>query len=91
MAKKVIVFIIIIVLDLAIYIFLGLLLMEYDDFYESSKREYFSLTSMTVRQKAVWISYNIWIGLNLIAIACLFFLLFKMGIKWRKAQLLLNK
>jgi hypothetical protein len=91
MAKKIVVCIIIIVLDLAIYIFLGLLLMEYDDFYESSKGEYFSLASMTVRQKVVWITYNIWIWLNLLAIVCLLFLLLKKGIKWRKSQLLLNK
>jgi hypothetical protein len=84
MAKKIIVCILIIVLDLAIYVFLGLLLMEYDDFYESSKGEYFSLASMTVRQKVVWISYNIWSWLNLIAIG---FLIYKLVTKSFKKNL----
>ena len=43
----------IILIDLAVYIFLGLLLMSYDDFYDESKGEYWSWESMSGFDKAV--------------------------------------
>jgi hypothetical protein len=61
--------------------FLGLLLMDYDDFYEPSKGEYFSLACMTARQKMVWIAYNIWIWLNLIAIGLIVYKLVRKSFK----------
>jgi len=41
----------IILLDIAVYIFLGLMLMGYEDFYDESKGEYWSLESMTLDEK----------------------------------------
>ena len=65
MNKKIIFGIIIIVIDLLVYILLGLLLMNYEDFYDDSKGEYWSLESMTTSQKITYICYNLWILLNI--------------------------
>lgn len=48
--------------------------MGYDDFYDENQGEYFSLSSMKIEYKIVWIFYNFWIVLN-----CLFlsYILFK--------------
>ncbi|MBA0885060.1 hypothetical protein [Flavobacterium undicola] len=63
-----------IVFDLAVYLFLGVMLMGYDDFYEESKGEYGSLESMTFWQKTNYISLNLW---NLINIIFIVFLIYK--------------
>lgn len=65
MNKKIIFGIIIVVIDLLVYILLGLLLMNYDDFYDEGKGEYWSLASMTTSQKLTYICYNLWILLNI--------------------------
>lgn len=41
--KNIILGIPIILIDLVVYIFLGIAMMDYDDFYEESKGEYMSL------------------------------------------------
>ena len=56
----------IIVFDLAVYIVLGLLLMGYDDFYDASKGEYWSLESMTPSQQATYIGLHVWHGVNVL-------------------------
>lgn len=58
----------IIILDLAIYFVLALLLMNYDDFYDTSKGEYWSLESMTFWQKVNYICFNLWHVINIILI-----------------------
>ncbi len=57
-----------IVVDLAVYIFLGLLLMNYDDFYDESEGPYWSLESMTTSEKITYIGLNIWHVINLIVV-----------------------
>lgn len=47
----------IILLDIAVYIFLGLMLMGYEDFYDESKGEYWSLESMTLDEKFYYIGF----------------------------------
>ena len=54
--------------DIFILLILGLLLMGYDDNYDSSKGEYWSLASMNTTEKILYFSYNLWIILNIIAI-----------------------
>lgn len=54
--------------DLLIFIILGLLLMGYDDSYDSSKGEYRSLASMNTIEKIIYICYNAWIVLNIIGL-----------------------
>lgn len=65
----------IVIFDLMIYILFGLLLMNYDDFYEESKGPYWSLESMTRSEKAIYVGFEIWNLLNVIAICYLVYLL----------------
>jgi hypothetical protein len=69
MLLKVIKIILFVVFDLLVFIFCGVYMMGYDDFYDESQVEYFSLSSMQTEYKVVWIFYNFWIVLN-----CLFLL-----------------
>jgi hypothetical protein len=55
--------------DIFVFIILGLLLMGYDDSYDSSKGEYWSLASMNSTEKIIYICYNSWIILNIIGLA----------------------
>lgn len=70
-----------IVLDLVVYLFLGVMLMGYDDSYEESKGEYWTLESMTFSQKAYYISLNLW---NLINVILIGYLIYKIVIKLKK-------
>lgn len=70
-----------IITDLAVYVFLGLMLMSYDDFYDESKGTYFSLGSMTFWQKINYISLNLWHLINLIFIGFLVYKIVKYSIK----------
>ncbi|WP_343330563.1 hypothetical protein [Polaribacter staleyi] len=72
--KNVILGILFILLDLVVYIFLGIAMMDYDDFYEESKGEYMSLESMDTFQKSIFISMNIW---NIINILLVIFIIYK--------------
>ncbi len=58
----------IIVIDVLIYITIGLILMNYEDFYDESEGEYFSLVSMTLIEKIAFISYYLLIVANIILI-----------------------
>jgi hypothetical protein len=66
-----------IIFDLAVYIVLGLLLMNYDDFYDESKGEYWSLGSMTASQKATYIGLNVWHIVNIIIIGYVIYRIIK--------------
>ena len=66
-----------ILFDLAVYIFFGLMLMNYDDFYDKSKGEYWSLESMALEQKANYIGLNIWHMINLLVIGYLIYRVIK--------------
>lgn len=70
-----------IIIDLAVYVFLGLMLMSYDDFYDESKGAYFSLESMTFWQKINYISLNLWHLINLIFIGFLVYKIVKYSIQ----------
>lgn len=54
--------------DIVIYIFLGLVLLGYEDFYDESKGEYWSLASMTLGQKVAYICWHIWFAINILLI-----------------------
>lgn len=56
----------IVVVDILVFVILGLFLMGYDDNYDSSKGEYWSLASMNATEKAIYICYNCWIALNIL-------------------------
>ncbi|WKD84948.1 hypothetical protein KCTC32516_00285 [Polaribacter huanghezhanensis] len=72
--KRIILGIFFILIDLAVYIFLGTAMMDYDDFYEESKGEYMSLESMNYFQKSVFISLDVW---NIINITIVIFIMYK--------------
>lgn len=67
----------VIFIDLFIYFVLALLLMNYDDFYDASKGEYWSLESMTFWQKVNYISFNLWYVINVILIVIVIYLVIK--------------
>ena len=56
----------IIAADLFVFIILGVLLMGYDDNYDSSEGEYWCFESMNMNEKIIYICYNFWIVLNII-------------------------
>ncbi len=62
--KKIILAVFVLFIDIAVYIILGILLMDYTDFYDENKGVYWSLESMTLPQKITYISFNCWIVLN---------------------------
>jgi hypothetical protein len=63
--KNTLIGIAIIIFDLAVYIFLGLLLMNYDDFYDESKGEYWSLGSMETSDKVAYLGLHFWHLVNI--------------------------
>jgi len=63
----------IVFIDLIVYIFLGLVILGYEDFYDESKGAYWSLESMTIGQKAAYIGWYVWYCTNIIII--LYFLM----------------
>ncbi len=63
--KQILLFILFIIIDLALWVIIGLIILNYENFYDESKGEYWSLTSMTVIEKIAYFSYYIWIILNI--------------------------
>lgn len=74
----------IVVFDLGVYILFGLMLMNYDDFYDESKGEYWSFESMTAFDKGALIGLNLWHVVNLVAVGYLLYWLIK---KWNSRPL----
>lgn len=62
-----------VVLDLAIYITIGLIILGYEDFYSEEKGPYWSLESMTLIQKIAYIGYYVWLSFNLVLILYVIF------------------
>jgi hypothetical protein len=56
-------------------------LMNYDDFYDESEGEYWSLSSMTMSEKATHIGLNVWHVVNFIALG---YVIYK--IVWRSTK-----
>ena len=66
--KVILISVAVVIFDLAVYVVLGILLMNYDDFYNESEGEYWSLSSMTMSERATYIGLNVWHVINVIAI-----------------------
>lgn len=58
----------VVIFDLAVYVLLGLLLMNYDDFQTEVNGEYWSLAKMTTTEKITYIGLNAWHVINLLGI-----------------------
>jgi uncharacterized oligopeptide transporter (OPT) family protein len=67
----------VIIIDMAIYFVLAFLLINYDDFYDESKGEYWSLGSMTFWQKVNYIGFITWQIINLIVIGYMIYRIIK--------------
>ncbi len=77
MIKKIFFGILIIILDLTLYIIIGLILLNYEDFYHESKGVYWGLSSMTLIEKIAYISYYLLLLVNILSIAYFFYRLLK--------------
>lgn len=66
--KFILISVAVVIFDLAVYLVLGMLLMNYDDFYDESEGEYWSLSSMTMTEKATYIGLNVWDVVNFVAL-----------------------
>jgi hypothetical protein len=66
-----------IAVDVLIYIILGILQMDYDDNYDISKGEYWSLQSMNNRQLIFYFLLQLWHILNVIALIFIGIKIFK--------------
>ncbi|WP_299012191.1 hypothetical protein [uncultured Polaribacter sp.] len=79
--KNIILGILFILIDLIVYIIIGFVILSYEDFYDESLGEYWSLESMTTGQKIAYIGFYFWWILNVIL---LFFIAFKIFKNLRK-------
>lgn len=62
--KQILFFILFIIVDITLWIIIGLVILNYEDFYDGSKGTYFSLESMNSLEKITYFSYYLWIILN---------------------------
>ncbi|WP_243472629.1 MULTISPECIES: hypothetical protein [Winogradskyella] len=65
---KIIWIFIIVVIDIVLYIIIGLIIMGYEDMWDISKGPYFSLGSMTWLEKIAFVSYYLLIIANILII-----------------------
>jgi len=72
--QKILKILLFVIFDLFVFVFCGIYMMGYDDFYDKSQGEYFSLSSMKTEYKMVWIFYNFWIVLNCVL---LFYIIYR--------------
>ena len=63
--------------DLFVYIFLGILLMGYDDNYNISKGEYWSLASMNSTEKVLYYAFHLWNIINIAGVVCIGYRIYK--------------
>ncbi len=67
----------IIVVDIILYLIIGLVIINYEGTYIESKGEYFSLQSMSLIEKVAFISYYLLVIINIILIAYFIYKIFK--------------
>ena len=77
MIKKILFWLVFILLDFALYIIIGLILLNYEDTWDSTKGYYWSLGGMTFIEKIAYISYYILIIINILILIYLSFKIFK--------------
>lgn len=63
--------------DIFVFLILGTLLMSYEDRFDESKGEFWSLASMDAREKIIYISYKGWMVLNAIGIFYILYIVYK--------------
>ena len=70
----------IVLADLLVYLVIGTLMMGYDDTYNQSKGEYWSLASMTTYEQVIYLGMQVWNVLNILAIGYIIFRLTRKNI-----------
>jgi hypothetical protein len=70
-------FIALIAADLMLFVFLGLLLMGYEDHWDESEGAYWSFKSMTTLEAVIYILYNLWYIINGLLILRFIYLFYK--------------
>jgi len=75
--KHIIITLLLLFVDLVVYIFLGIAMMRYDDFYDESKGPYFSWESMDMTDKIIFGSFQTWNLINLGVVVFFIFWLIK--------------
>jgi hypothetical protein len=65
---SIIFWLLIIGIDVAVYMVLGILQKDYDDNYDDSQGEYWSLASMNKRQLFYYLAFQLWNFLNFIGL-----------------------
>lgn len=84
--KNILLGILFIFIDFILYVFLGLMVLDYEDFYDESQGAYWSLGSMTIVQKISYISFQTLIILNWVFVYFILFKLIKYFINKRKVK-----
>jgi magnesium-transporting ATPase (P-type) len=72
--------IVFILIDLVVYLFLGVAMIDYDDKCEEVRKKYNSLETMNTFQKSIFVTMNIW---NIINIILLIFIIYKVYLYFR--------
>jgi len=62
--KRILLAISLLLIDAALYFFLGLLMMNYEDSYTPAKGPWYSLQSMTISEMLIWFAYQGWFIAN---------------------------
>lgn len=75
--KNIILRVLFILLDLIVYIIIGLVIMTYEDFYNESLGSYWSLESMTLIQKIAYIGFYAWWIVNVILLMLIGYNIYK--------------
>jgi hypothetical protein len=74
---------IIVIADLLVFLILGILLMSYDDNYNSAKGEYWSLASMNRIEQLIYLAFHSWVILNIFALGYLGYQIYRLRAKQR--------
>ena len=77
--NKIVWIIIFLIIDFALWIAIGLVLLNYEDNWDSSKGHYFSLGGMTWLEKIAYVTYYLWIVFNM---GIILYLLYKIVKKY---------
>ena len=84
--KNILITIVVLLVDFATYIYFGLMILSYEDFYDESKGPYWSLGSMTGIQQFAYIGQHILIGLNWLLLGWIGYRIVKYFMKSRNKQ-----
>ncbi len=66
-----------VVVDIAVYLILGVAMMRYDDFHDESEEGYLSLSSMDLTDKIIHLSFGLWNVINLFVLGLAIYKLIK--------------